>query len=192
MEHIPETIARLNPFDKPIVVNGKEFDRQETQQLIKAPLFESMFTFIANARSLLMFDKKLFDVEIISGRDLEVNWVNRFRPAPSDYAPLLLDVWEFDIRRSAVVTENQIDITDAVTQWKDFAQSQEGVLHPEGLVEALLDIELETSNLTQLSQGKGRLADAVFDLINTRTDMELGSLSEQSSPDKENTLTRGG
>lgn len=179
MEQIAKTIARLNPFDKPLKINGNLLSKKtDFIEYASKPSVQSMFLFIANARNILMFNAPLFDVEIACSNSIEINWPERYSPAPSDYAPVLLDVWESDIGRSAVVTQEFVDINEPIQEWYQFLKTQTGLLEPQGLVDALFDIELDNSDLKSLSQDKGRLTDAVFDLVMTRKNVELGTMPE--------------
>lgn len=176
MKHITSTIARLYPFDLPVLCNGERFERKHLEQLTQTPLVESMFVFIANARNLLMFNAPLFDAEIIGGDKPEINWLNeRAVPAPSDYAPVLLDVWEFDIGNAALKTNELIDISGAVNEWKQLAESQPQLIDPIYMLDALHDIELENSELRKLSSSEGQLAAAVVSLLDVRRSIETTS-----------------
>ncbi len=187
MEQIAKNIARLNPFDKPLKINDSVLEnKNDFIEYAQKPSVQSMFLFIANAKNILMFNSPLFDVEIACANSVEINWVNRYSPAPSDYAPVLLDVWESDVGRSAFVSQEHVDISQPLNEWFGFLKGQSGLLEPQGLVDALFDIELDNSDLQSLSQDKGRLTDAIFDLVMTRKDVEFG-LTPAPEPAKQPT-----
>lgn len=153
MKQFGRSIAKLYPGASPIKLGGAVYaTKPEIEELCSDSVIQSMFAFIANARSYLMFEQPLFDVEIIGGNASQLNWQNRFEPAPSDYAPIIFDIWENDIRRSSLLTRSHMDITLPVMEWKEVSFASPGILHPQSIVGDLMAIESELLNLNNLSQ----------------------------------------